>query len=211
MTSERTPPGAAASGPASASPGHTRGWRLAGEPEWIGAVLRFWFEELTPQAWFKRSDVLDEAIRQRFAATVAEVAGAPDDTLLRSAGSALAAIIALDQFPRNIFRGSGQAFATDAKARALAAGALDRGFDRSLDKHGRLFLYLPFEHSEDLADQRRSVALLSALGDDELTRYAEAHRVIIERFGRFPHRNLALARVSTSEELEFLKGPGSSF
>lgn len=211
MTPKPTPPRAVTSVPASDPPGRGGGWDVAGEPEWVGAVLRFWFEELTPQAWFKRSDVLDEAIRQRFAATVAEVAAAPDDTLLQSAGRVLAAVIVLDQFPRNIFRGTSQAFATDPKARTLAAGALGKGYDRSLDKHGRLFLYLPFEHSEDAADQRRSVALLSAIGDPEFTRYAEAHQAIIGRFGRFPHRNVALGRTSTREELEFLQEPGSSF
>ena len=120
-------------------------------------------------------------------------------------------IIVLDQFPRNMFRGTARSFATDRKAVEVARGAVARGFDESFDKDGRAFLYLPFEHSEELADQERAVELFTPLGDPEYTHYAVAHRDIIARYGRFPHRNALLGRTSTAEEEEFLRQPGSSF
>jgi uncharacterized protein (DUF924 family) len=120
-------------------------------------------------------------------------------------------VIVLDQFPRNMFRGTPLAFATDHLALAVASEAIARGFDNVLDKHRRLFIYLPFEHSEKLDDQHRAVELISNLGDEELLQYAVAHRDIITRFGRFPHRNGILGRPSTTEEVEFLKQPGSAF
>jgi len=117
----------------------------------------------------------------------------------------------LDQFTRNIHRGSSQAFAADAKARAAAIKVLVEGYDRDVSDREKTFLYLPFEHSENLEDQERSVALFEAIGDDRLTDYAVRHRDIIARFGRFPHRNDVLGRESTEAEQEFLKQPGSSF
>jgi uncharacterized protein (DUF924 family) len=118
----------------------------------------------------------------------------------------------LDQFPRNVFRGKPAAFSTDRVALDLAKSAVERGYDRELKTiHEKLFLFLPYEHSENLADQTKSVELISKLGDEEYTRYAEAHRAVIERFGRFPHRNEILGRSSTAAELEFLKQPGSTF
>ena len=121
-------------------------------------------------------------------------------------------VIALDQFPRNLFRGSDRAFATDAKAVAVAGRAIDRDFDRRLNAQRRKFLYLPFMHSESLADQRRSVMLFEAAGADSKTlRFARRHLEIIARFGRFPHRNQALGRETTAEETAFLAGPDSSF
>src|SRR5262249_2280781 len=116
-----------------------------------------------------------------------------------------------DQMSRNMFRGTARAFATDPKALNIAEMTVTRGLDRGLTKEERLFCYLPFEHAEDSATQARCVALISGLGDPELTKWAEAHKAIIDRFGRFPHRNPALARRSTAEEVEFLKEPGSSF
>src|SRR5690606_3872859 len=124
---------------------------------------------------------------------------------------ALAPLIVLDQFSRNMFRGSSKAFAADHIALAVARAAVDASLDTQLDPAARLFVYLPFEHSEDMADQNRSVALIAALGNAEWDRYAIAHRDIIERFGRFPHRNEALSRASTDEEVAFLTQPGSSF
>ena len=134
-----------------------------------------------------------------------------EDALLADAKTALAAVIVLDQFSRNMFRGTGGAFANDAKALAIAQKAIARGFGVSLSNDEQLFLYLPFEHQENVDAQARSVELISALGDPELTKYARAHKDVIDRFGRFPHRNAILGRTSTAEELEFLKGPGSSF
>jgi uncharacterized protein (DUF924 family) len=113
--------------------------------------------------------------------------------------------------PRNMFRGSRRAFATDPKALEIADAAIAEGFDSGLSKDQRQFLYLPFEHAEDRQAQARCVALMSGLGDPELTKWAEAHKAVIDRFGRFPHRNGVLGRLSTPEEVEFLKQPGSSF
>ena len=181
------------------------------EERWVDEVLRFWFEELVPEAWFRKSEVTDELIRSRFLGVHEHVAALPAEAAWASPSRALATVIVLDQFPRNMFRGTPRAFATDSKALDVARGAVERGFDRSFDIHGRAFMYLPFEHSESLADQERSVELFGPLGDAEYTHYAVAHRDIIARFGRFPHRNAVLGRSSTPEEEEFLKQPGSSF
>jgi uncharacterized protein (DUF924 family) len=121
-------------------------------------------------------------------------------------------VILLDQFPRNMFRGTAEAFASDAKAREIANLALESGHDHDLAQEERLFLYLPLEHSEELADQERCVELMRALDETPLWHdYAVRHRDIIARFGRFPHRNAVLGRDSTAEECEFLMQPGSSF
>ena len=178
---------------------------------WAADVLSFWFETLAPAQWFKKDDGVDTEIRARFLGLHEQIASSPDDVLLAAADTALAAIVVLDQFPRNLFRNSARSFATDAKALRLADAAVARGIDQGLTRDQRLFIYLPFEHSEDLAMQERSVALIGALGNAELTRYAVAHQVIIERFGRFPHRNAVLGRASTAEELAFLQEPMSSF
>lgn len=124
--------------------------------------------------------------------------------------AALALIVVLDQFSRNMFRGTPRAFVGDPAALAAAAGVIERGFDRLLSAQERSFAYMPFEHAEDLAAQRRSLALFEALDPNDM-QYAKRHHEIIVRFGRFPHRNAVLGRESTSEEIEFLKRPGSSF
>jgi uncharacterized protein (DUF924 family) len=191
------------SGTAQAEPGQ--------EEPWVEEVLKFWFEELGREAWFQKSDATDELIRSRFLELHERIAGESAEAALTSPRRALATIILLDQFPRNMFRGTARAFATDSKALEVARGAVECGLDKVLDKDGRAFMYLPFEHSEDLGDQERAVELFTPLGDDEYTRYAIAHRDIIARFGRFPHRNAILGRPSTPEEEEFLKQPGSSF
>ena len=178
---------------------------------WVAEVLQFWFGELNAEQWLERDASVDERIRARFAPVHDLVSATPDAALLGDARSALAAVIVLDQFSRNMFRGDPRAFASDAKALAIADAAIGKGYLGELSKDERLFLYLPFEHCEDRAQQARCVELMSGLGDPELTRYAIAHRDIIERFGRFPHRNAILGRVSTAEEIEFLKEPGSSF
>jgi uncharacterized protein (DUF924 family) len=181
------------------------------EPGWVGDVLRFWFEELGRKAWFVKDTAIDAQIRERFLPLIVELATLPVEDTVTSADRALAAVIVLDQFPRNAFRGTARAFATDAQALAVATQAITRGLDRELPAERRVFLYMPFEHSEALADQERCVTLISALGDEEYTRYAQAHRDVIARFGRFPHRNAVLGRTPTLEELTFLKQPGSSF
>jgi uncharacterized protein (DUF924 family) len=179
--------------------------------DWVGEVLGFWFEETTPKQWFEKDEAFDAEVRRRFLALHEALAVQPVAVLLTDARTALAAVLVFDQMPRNMFRGSQRAFATDPKALEIADAATARGFDSGLTKDERQFLYLPFEHAEDAEAQARCVALMSALGDPELTRWAEAHKVVIDRFGRFPHRNAVLARPSTPEEIEFLKQPGSSF
>jgi uncharacterized protein (DUF924 family) len=131
--------------------------------------------------------------------------------LLADAQTALAAVIVLDQMSRNMFRDTPRAFAADPLALAVAEAAIAQGFDAGLSKDERSFLYLPFGHAEDRHSQARAVALVASLGDPELQKWAEAHRAIVDRFGRFPHRNGILGRNSTSEETEFLKEPNSSF
>jgi uncharacterized protein (DUF924 family) len=180
-------------------------------PAWVSDVLQFWFAELNAEQWFKRDASVDERIRARFLSAHEHVSTTPNEELLAHSHTALAAVIVLDQFSRNMFRGDPRSFASDAKALAIADAAIGKGYLGELSKDERLFLYLPFEHCEDHAQQARCVQLMSELGDPELTRYAVAHRDIIERFGRFPHRNAILGRASTAEEIEFLKQPGSSF
>lgn len=182
-------------------------------PQWAHDVLKFWFGELSPKDWFLRSDATDAGMSARFSTLPDEIAGIDDDKLLKSPKLALAAILVLDQFPRNLYRNTARAFAYDAVALRLAKGVIERGYDRdaAFGKDERLFLYLPFEHSEDVIDQERSVKLISELGDSGYTRYAEAHRDIVARFGRFPHRNEILGRATTEQEAEFLLQPGSSF
>ena len=158
------------------------------EPAWVGEVIRFWFEELTEVDWFKKNDDVDAQIRDRFL-TLYEWLVAQDSSRGEiSARLTLATVIVLDQFSRNLFRGSPRAFAADPIARRLSRVAVERGLDTGMTKHERLFLYLPFGHSEDVVDQELSVNLIGAQGDKELTRYAIAHKAIIDRFGRFPHR-----------------------
>ncbi len=169
-------------------------------------VLAFW-RDAGPDKWFKRDDAFDAEIRDKFLATYeAGVAGklsAWED----SADDTLALVIVLDQFPRNMFRGQARTFEGDPLARAAANRALKRGYDQDLPAEDRSFLFLPFMHSEDLADQLRCVELYRAAGDANL-KYAEEHRDIIRRFGRFPHRNVMLGRETTAEEQAFLDGGG---
>ncbi len=181
------------------------------DASWSRRILTFWFADLQPAQWFSKDDTVDAVIRARFAPVIETVAAMPDDELLIDPDTVLAAVIALDQFPRNLHRGRADAFAHDSQALHLAIAAIEAGLDQGRTPHQRLFLYLPFEHSEDAAMQKRSVAQIEALGDANLTRYAAAHKAIIDRFGRFPHRNAALGRISTAEELTFLNEPMSSF
>jgi uncharacterized protein (DUF924 family) len=179
--------------------------------DWFDDVLRFWFEETGPKQRFEKDEAFDAEVRRRFLRLHETLAVQPAEPLLDDARTALAAVIVFDQMPRNMFRGSPRAFATDAKALEIAEAAIARGFNSGLTKDERLFLYLPFEHAEDKEAQARSVALMAGLGDPELSKWAEAHKAVIDRFGRFPHRNAVLGRPSTPEEIEFLKQPGSSF
>jgi uncharacterized protein (DUF924 family) len=188
------------------------------------AILSFWFHTLDydrgRKRWFGKDDAFDAEIRRRFEADHERAAAGAYDALAATADGALALVILLDQVPRNIHRGTARAFAADPQARNVAGRAVDAGFDRTLPPVRRIFLYLPFEHSEDLADQRRAVALFESLptapGFPDAARaetidYARRHLDIVARFGRFPHRNAALGRPSTPEEARFLTEPGSSF
>lgn len=210
MSATARAPGDGAPG-GGAAPAGRAGSGDGSEPGWVGEVLAFWFRELTPQQWFMRDDKVDRAILVRFLDLHAALAGLPPPPVAMGVRTHLAAVIVLDQLSRNIFRGSARAFACDADARAIARAAVDAELDRALGIHERLFLYMPFEHSESRDDQVMSVALISSLGNDEYTRFAEAHKAIVDRFGRFPHRNGVLGRATTAEEAEFLRQPMSSF
>jgi uncharacterized protein (DUF924 family) len=178
-----------------------------------GEVLEFWFDPALDAAqrnkrWFDKDPAFDAEIRRRFLALYEEGAAGYLDAWKNSARECLALVIVLDQFPRNMFRGEARAFAADALAREAARALLSRATELSAEE--RLFACLPFEHSESVSDQRLACELIAPLGA-ELLRYAERHREIIERFGRFPHRNEILGRASTPEEMEFLEQPGSGF
>ncbi|HEX8108315.1 MAG TPA: DUF924 family protein, partial [Kofleriaceae bacterium] len=184
-------------------------------------VLEFWFGEPARSLWFTTRPAFDDEIRSRFGAVAAAAAAGELDPWAASSDGALALTITLDQFPRNIHRGTPAAFAHDGLARAVAGRAIERGFDLAVSLDRRMFFYLPFEHSEALADQERSVELFSrwvsehpderrAHAGDQMT-YAVRHHEIIRRFGRFPHRNAILGRAPTPEEIEFLCEPRSSF
>jgi uncharacterized protein (DUF924 family) len=173
--------------------------------------LKFWFEQTEPDQWFKKNPAFDASIRERFLSLHEVLVSCENHCLLADAQTALAAVIVLDQMSRNMFRDTPRAFATDPQALWVAEAAIALGFDTGLTKDQRMFLYLPFEHSEDRQSQARAVALMASLGDAEQSKWAEAHRAIVDRFGRFPHRNGILGRASTPEETEFLKQSGSSF
>jgi uncharacterized protein (DUF924 family) len=183
------------------------------------AVLAFWFGDATePRAeWFRKDDAFDAAIRARFGATIdAAIDGRIDGWHTIGEREALARIVVLDQFTRNVFRGQARAFAGDAKALAASHELIRAGRDQVLPPLQRVFVYLPLEHSESLDDQRECVARFEALAREhpplaDYESYARKHLEIVERFGRFPHRNAALGRASTPDEVDFLKQPGSSF
>lgn len=183
-------------------------------------VLFFWFGAPPEQGkrhktWFEKDPAFDRDIRQRFLPLYGRAARGELAHWKERPDGCLALIIVLDQLPRNMFRGTARAFAADPLALETARHAVAQGFDRNYSPVERLFAYLPFEHSERLEDQLRACALMEPLQAFPETadtyRYAVAHRDIIQRFGRFPHRNTVLGRTSTAEEIEFLKEPGSSF
>jgi uncharacterized protein (DUF924 family) len=177
-------------------------------------VLRFWFGR-DRKAWFEKNPAFDEEIRQRFLALYELGLAGKLEAWKQTPASCLALIVLLDQFPRNMFRDSAKAFASDALAREAARAILDQGWDKTMAPDERMFAYLPFEHAETLTEQELCLALMKEIAiypdTADLPKWAEAHLVIIRRFGRFPHRNAALGRASTPEELEFLKQPGSGF
>jgi uncharacterized protein (DUF924 family) len=170
-------------------------------------VVAFW-REAGPKRWFEKDYAFDEEIRRRFFALHETAAEGKLSGWEKSAQDALALLILLDQFPRNMFRGDARAFATDPVARSIAAGAIVHGYDAQVEPAMRSFFYLPFEHSEDLSDQDRAVAFYRAIGDADGLKWAEIHADIIRRFGRFPHRNAVLGRNTTREEQAFLDSGG---
>jgi len=179
-------------------------------------VLTFWFENdpsARRDAWFAKSSEFDASCAC-FTAAIRDARTGAFDHWASTPRGALALIILLDQLSRNIFRGTAEAFAADERARAVARRAIEIGFDTKLTPVERMFVYLPFEHSEDLADQDESVRLFELLRagpDDDSTEYAVRHRDVIRRFGRFPHRNVALGRTSTAAEQEYLARPGAGY
>ena len=168
---------------------------------WHEDLIVFWFG-LEPEQWWKADPELDAAIKDRFHDIWAEQKEQLPAAFLDSPRNALAAVVLFDQVPRNMFRGHADQFRTDALALAIAGAAVDNGLDHALAQAERGFLYMPFQHSEDLADQRRSLLLFTALGDSYQLRYAKLHHDVIERFGRFPHRNAILGRTPRAAEIE---------
>ena len=191
-------------------------------PSRADEVLDFWFgSEGEPgyggfrDEWFRKDPGFDAEVTGRFADLYEEAAAGDLDGWRDDARSCLALFIVLDQFPRNMFRGDGRTHAADSKALETSKYAVEHALDRELPAFQRMFLYMPFMHSENVEDQRRSVELFGRLADEpgapDVTSYAVGHRQIVERFGRFPHRNEILGRQTTPEEAEFLKTEGSSF
>ena len=168
--------------------------------DWRSDVLKFWFS-LDPKQWWKSDPALDHQIKQRFLKLWAEKRELPAESFLTDPLTALAGVILFDQMPRNMFRGDAQQFATDHLALAIAKDAVDKGFNDELQPQERGFLYMPFQHSESLADQDRSLLLFTALGDDYQLGYAKKHHDVIARFGRFPHRNAMLGRAPRPDEI----------
>jgi uncharacterized protein (DUF924 family) len=177
----------------------------------IQAVLDFWLDEIGPEGWYVTSEEVDRKILDRFGALTEQAQSGDLDGWAATPTGALALLILLDQFPRNLHRGNAKAFAGDEKARGIARTAIGRNHDLSMPEPGRQFFYLPFEHSESLADQDWSLALfrtrMSTLSDETMW-HVEQHREVIRRFGRFPFRNAALDRQSTADEVAFLEAGG---
>jgi uncharacterized protein (DUF924 family) len=170
-------------------------------------IVAFWVEA-GPKRWFAKNQAFDAEIRSRFEAEHHAVARGERGAWNETVEGALALLLLLDQFPRNLWRESPHAFATDPLARQVARAAVERGFDAAVDASLRQFFYLPFEHSEDLGDQERAVMLCEASGDQDLLKWARIHHDIIRRFGRFPHRNRALGRETSEAEQAFLDAGG---
>ena len=168
--------------------------------DWRGQVLKFWFG-LGPKQWWKTDPELDHRIKQDFLKLWFEKRQLPVGSFLSDPLTALAGVILFDQLPRNMFRGDAEQFATDHLALAIAKDAVDKGFDDKLEPRERGFLYMPFQHSENLADQDRSMLLFTSLGDAYQLGYAKKHHDVIARFGRFPHRNKMLGRAPRADEI----------
>lgn len=178
---------------------------MIADPSQISAVLSFWFGELNDEHWWLPGPEVDEAVRERFGALYEALAEDVPQEWRASARGYLAAVIVLDQFPRNMFRNEARAYATDGKALAFSREAIAKRLDAELGTAERMFLYMPFQHSEDAAVQAESVVLFERLGNENALDFARRHKAVIDRFGRFPHRNAVLGRETTQEEAEFLR------
>lgn len=174
-------------------------------------VINFWFNELEPQQWFKKDETLDTTIQSRFSLLHEQAKAGELFEWRKTALGSLAEIILLDQFSRNIYRDSPESFSTDPLALALAQFAISQGFDAELSQVERSFLYMPFMHSESQKVHVEAVALFENLGNAYNLEFEHKHKDIIDRFGRYPHRNAILGRESTEAEIEFLQQPNSSF
>lgn len=175
------------------------------------SVLDFWFQELEPNRWFTRDDSVDERIREQFEVLLMAARQNELYSWRSDPKGSLAEIIVLDQFTRNIHRDSAQAFENDPLALALAQSAIEKGFDQKLATIERHFLYMPFMHSESRKIHEVALSLYEASGSESGLEFEIKHKAVIDRFGRYPHRNEVLGRISTAEEIEFLKQPGSGF
>jgi uncharacterized protein (DUF924 family) len=176
--------------------------------DWIDDVIHFWFEELKPRDWFTKDERVDARIRERYEGLYERLRAVAADSYA-TPQACLAAVIVLDQFPRNLYRNSPRAFQTDDQALSISQYAISRKLDQQLAEQHRVFLYMPWQHSESSVVQARSIELFAQLDDKGALGYARRHKEVIDRFARFPHRNAALGRPSTEEELEFLRGsPG---
>ncbi|MCX8474683.1 MAG: DUF924 domain-containing protein [Sphingomonas sp.] len=174
-------------------------------------VLSFWFEALMPEQWFAKSDGLDREIEDLFEPLRVAVLESKAAEWRSDPWALLAAVILLDQFSRNVHRGTAEAFAADPLAQELASLAVERGWDRGMTPEQRQFLYLPFEHAESRELQAVSLSCFEALGQEEALEYARQHAEVIARYGRFPSRNAALGRESTAEEEKYLAQPGAGW
>ncbi|PZU63328.1 MAG: DUF924 domain-containing protein [Sphingobium sp.] len=168
--------------------------------DWAAALLDFWFNQVGEEGWYSHDPALDQHCIDRFAVLWSEKRTLPAESFLDRADDALAAVLLFDQLPRNMFRGQAQAFTTDPIAREVARGAIALGYDIQIGGAGRLFFYMPFQHSEDLADQELSLSLFEGTGDARSLDFARQHHATIARFGRFPHRNAALGRTTLPAE-----------
>lgn len=179
--------------------------------EAVAQVLAFWFNDIEPKQWWKKDPAFDQLIAQRFGELHARACAGGCQSWLSAADASLALVLVLDQFSRNIYRDQPRAFAADDQALAVASAAIDNGFDQQLTNVQKQFLYMPYMHSESAAVHERALVLFESLEGDDSAEFERRHKAIIDRFGRYPHRNNILGRVSTPEELSFLQQPGSSF
>jgi uncharacterized protein (DUF924 family) len=177
--------------------------------DWAAALLDFWFNQVGEAGWWSHDPALDRQCASAFEALWREKQSLPAEAFLDRADDALAAVLLFDQMPRNMFRDTAQAFATDPLAREVARGAIAHGYDIQIGGAGRLFFYMPFQHSEAMEDQEMSLSLFEGAGDERSINFAREHHAIVARFGRFPHRNDVLGRETPPEEAEAAqKGAG---